>query len=204
MGDGGAGRQAKKARLEEEARQNRIRQGTIKTRSQFSAFDDKYYADKLKEFQNAYNPDVEDKYKVAYGQMQNALLRSGLFANERVSAQKEKEASKAKADALDQVTTSGLQAEQQRKNDLAFAENTVLSQLANTGDATAAFNSASARIREQNTPYVTPMLGQIFQDLSAGLSTQADLERNNQNRYNVLGRIPGWSNPNRYTRNVGS
>jgi len=204
MGDGGTGREAKRQRLEEEARQNRIRQGTVKTRSQFaSQFNDDYYTKKLDEFHKAYESDLKTKYDDAYASMQNALLRSGLFANERLAATQEKKAKSAYNDAYDEITARGLQAQEQKKQDVAYAENTVLSQLANTADSAAAFNNASARIKESNTPYVTPMLGQIFTDLSAGLATQADLERSGQNQYTVFGRIPGWSNSSRYTRNVG-
>ena len=86
---------------------------------------------------------------------------------------------------------------------MAYAENTVLNQLNQTADMGAAFANASAQIANNTKPPAMPMLGQVFTDLGAGLATQADLERYNQNRYNVFGRIPGWNERNRYTRNVG-
>lgn len=203
FGDGGVGKEAKRARQEEEARQRRISEGTAMVRGKFStAFDDNYYKTLQKNFEDAYAPELEDQYKTAYDQMQAALMRAGLD-NSSEAARREKLALKAKDKATQAVAAQGNQAVNQRKQDVAYTENTILNQLANTADSSAAFANATAQIKSSTTPLVTPMLGQVITDLGAGLATQAEMERNNQNRYTVFGRIPGWSNPNRYTRNVG-
>src|SRR5436189_4790667 len=201
-GDGGAGKEAKRARAEEEARQGRIKAGTRRVRESFGKqFDDNYYSKLLKDYTGAYDTDIQTQYKDAYQAMQASLLRSGLFDSSE-AARREKMATAALDKAKAGVTQQGLAAQNQRKQDVAYSENSVLSQLANTADSDAAFANASARNRDNTAPLVTPMRGQVFTDLSAGLATQADLERQGQARYNVFGRIPGWSS-GRYTSNVG-
>jgi hypothetical protein len=203
FGDGGAGKEAQRARHEELARQGRISRGSAETRQKFrDVFSDDYYAQELAKFQKAYAPDVQRQYKDAIQQMQASLMRAGLF-DSSVRAQKEGQATEALANAKNEVTQRGLQAQANRKQDVAAAENTVIGQLVNTADIGAAMENASSAIRTQSSPTPTPMLGQIFTDLSAGLATQADLERSGQNRYTLLGRIPGWGSSSRYTRNVG-
>lgn len=203
FGDGGAGREASRARNEELARQGRIARASAETRQKFrDVFSDDYYAQELGAFQRAYEPDVKLQYKNAIEQMQAALMRAGLF-DSSVRAKKEGEATEALAGARNEVTQRGLQAQANRKQDVAAAESNVIGQLVNTADTQAAFENAASAIRTQSSPTPTPMLGQLFTDLSAGLATQADLERSGQNRYNVFGRIPGWGNSSRYTRNVG-
>lgn len=204
FGDGGAGRQAQRARDEELQRQGRIARASSETRKKFQdVFSDDYYAKELTKFQDAYKPDIQREYGMALQNLQGALMRSGLF-DSSVAAQKYGQGREALQSATDEVTARGLAAQANRKQDVAAAENTVQGQLVNTADTQAAFENAANAIRTNTSPTPTPMLGQIFTDLSAGLATQADLERNNQNRYTVLGRIPGWSTSgSRYTRNVG-
>lgn len=203
-GDGGAGREAQRARNEELARQGRVAQASSQTRQKFrDVFSDDYYAQELAKFQNAYAPDVKRQHANALEQLQAALMRSGLFESS-VAARKSGEAAEALQGAKNEVTARGLAAQANRKLDVAGAENTVIGQLVNTADAQAAFENASSAIRTNTSPTPTPMLGQVFTDLSAGLATQADLERSGQARYNVFGRIPGWgTGGSRYTRNVG-
>lgn len=202
FGDGGAGNEARRARNEEKLREEKIKAGSATLRTKFAnSFSDKYYNEMLANFQNAYLPDVHTQYKDAHRQMMAALRRSGL-GNSSEYVRRDAEAQDRLQDAEDEVLSKGLQAEKERKQDVAYAESNALSQLVNTGDASSALSQAEARIRDSSKPYITPMLGQVFTDLGAGLATQADLERNNQNRYTLFGRNPWWSNSNRSTTNV--
>jgi hypothetical protein len=203
FGDGGAKKEAKRARQEEEARQFRVKVGTNRTREDFAkAFDDKYYEDLMTKTKEAYLPGVERQFAEASKQLRASLLRAGL-GNSQVAINKKEDADTAHADAINEVTQRGVGFQNERKKDVAYAENTVLNQLNQTADMGAAFANASAQIANNTKPPAMPMLGQVFTDLGAGLATQADLERYNQNRYTVFGRIPGWNERNRYTRNVG-
>ena len=213
MGKGSAAREARRARADEEARQARIKSGSQMVRSKFaSSFDDKYYADMLQKVKDFYigakdangvfQPgQVTTQFEQARKQMQAALLNAGLGSSS-VGAQKEAEATEAYENAKQDVEQRGIAMQQQRKGQVADAENTVMGQLINTADTAAAFANASAAIRSNYDMPATPMLGQVFQDLTGGLATQADMERAGNNRYTVFGRIPGWST-GRYTRNVG-
>jgi hypothetical protein len=205
FGDGGAGREASRARNEELARQGRISRASDETRKKFQdVFSDDYYAQELEKFKGAYTPDITRQHAKAVQSMEAALRRAGLF-NSSMAAQARGDSDEALANANNEVTQRGLAAQASRKQDVAGAENTVIGQLINTADMNAAMENAANAIRTNTSPTPTPMLGQIFTDLSAGIATQGDLERNQQNRYNVFGRIPGWSTGggSRYTRNVG-
>jgi len=203
FGDGGAKKEAKRARKEEEARQFRVKIGTQETRRKFGeAFNDKYYDDLMATTKAAYTPDMERQFAEASKQLRASLLRAGL-GNSQVAINKEEDKAAAHAGAVNEIEQRGIGFQNERKKDVAYAENTVLNQLNQTADMGAAFANASAQIANNTKPPAMPMLGQVFTDLSAGLATQADLERYNQNRYNVFGRIPGWNERNRYTRNVG-
>lgn len=202
MGDGGAGNEARRARREEEARQQRISQGTQRIRGSFAdTFNTKYYSDLMQKMKDAYLPGVNDQYQKAYQQLQGALMRSGL-GESSVAAAKEKESTKAYNDALTQVDQRGIQAQNQRKLDIDSTQNQVIGQLTNTADSAAAQAATQAALTRESSPQAIPPLGQIFQDFTAGLQTQAELERQGGAKYNVFGRIPGWNNQNRYTTNI--
>lgn len=204
-GDGGAGKEARRARAEEQARQERIREGTAKTRNDFAhTFDKKYYDDLVQKVKNFYTPEATKQFEAARLAMESGLMRAGLF-DSYAAAKKEKEATTAQLDAATAVEQRALGMKNQRVQDVEFAQNNVLNQLNATGDAGAAFANASSAIKANYDAPALPMLGQVVTDLSAGLATQADMERNNQNRYNVFGRIPGWGGGggSRYTRTVG-
>src|SRR4029078_11816244 len=98
---------------------------------------------------------------------------SSALCDSSVATQKYGESAEALANAQNEVTARGLQAQANRKQDVAARENTVTGQLVNTADIGAAMENASSAIRTNTSPTPTPMLGQIFTDLSAGLRTHA-------------------------------
>ncbi|HZO54886.1 MAG TPA: hypothetical protein VFB63_19420 [Bryobacteraceae bacterium] len=204
-GDGGAGKEARRARQEEQQRQLNISTGTADTRNKFAhTFDKKYYDDLVQNVKNYYQPDVDKQFADAAKAMEAGLMRAGLF-NSYVASKKEKEKETARLRGNTAVNQMALGAKNQRVSDVEFAQNQVLNQLNATGDSSAAFANAASAIKANYDAPAMPMLGQVITDLSAGLATQADLERNNQNRRTLFGRIPGWSTGggSRYTRTVG-
>jgi len=203
FGDGGAGKEAKRARQEEEARQLRIKEGTTTIRRNFgNTFNDSYYAGLMDAVKKAYMPDVQQQFKAASRNLRAALLRAGLGSSSTAIRREGTELPKAQLRAENEVTQRGIGFQNQRKQDVAYAENTALNQLNQTADSQAAFANAAAAIKANYDAPAMPMLGQVFTDLSAGLATQADLERYGQAKYNVWGRIPGWTARNTYSRNV--
>lgn len=213
MGKNSAAREARYARQEEEGRQRRIKAGTESVRNKFKeSFDQKYYDDMLQKVNDYYigakdkngvfQPgDVTTQFENARKQMQAALLRSGL-ADSTVGAQKEADATEQFERAKQDVQQRGIAMQQQRRQQVADAENTVTGQLINTADMAAANANATQAIRSNYEMPSTPFLGQLFTDMTAGLATQAEMERRGDNRYTVFGRIPGWSGRSS-TKNVG-
>lgn len=204
-GDGGAKREAQRARREEAERQGRIDYGTTHTRNQFAhTFDKKYYEDLVSKVKAYYQPDADKQFADASNELDSGLMRAGLF-DSYVASKKEKEKETARLRGNTTIEQAALAAQNQRVQDVDLAQNSVLTQLNQTGDSGAAFANAAAGIKANYNQPAMPMLGQVITDLSAGLASQAQLERDGQNRRTLFGRIPGWNGggANRYTRNVG-
>lgn len=189
---------AQRAELE---RQQRIAQGTIQIRQQFdNAFDTPYYQRLEKNARAVYEPQIDNQYQQALKDMQFALSRSGLTSSSAASdlgSKLEYQKGLATQDKRSKI----MSLINQRKGDVANAENVTLSQLANTADPYAAQAQASNLIKANTAEPGYSPLGQVFTDLTAGLATQADLERQGTNRYNIG--VTNWFNPRRAVSNVG-
>jgi hypothetical protein len=214
FGDGGVGKEASRARQEEQQRKVNIEAGSTKVRNDFAhIYDKKYYDDLLQKVKDHYigakdatgvfrAGEVTEQFENARKQMQSALMNAGLF-DSYVAVKREKDAEKARLRAENEVTQRGVALQNQRQQDVEYAKNQVLNQLSNTGDASSAFANSAAAIKANYNAPAMPMLGQVVTDLSAGLATQAQMERQGNNAYTLFGRIPGWGNSSRYSRNVG-
>jgi hypothetical protein len=199
FGDGGE-KAAKKAEQEEFQRQQRIKWGTAKVRSAFDAtFNTPYYKTMEADQRKIYKTQIGDQYQQSLTQLQAALARTGLSSSS-VSAKKGSDLQYQKGLAKQEAHSRMQNAINQRKGDVANAENTTLAQLANTADPWAA-QAQAANLIEANasSPGYSP-LGQLFTDATAGLATQADLERSNQNRYNMG--VTNWLKPKSSVVNI--
>lgn len=193
---------AKSPQQMEEERQERVRVGTLKVNEMFGdAFNDDYYS-KLSDAATAYyKPQLEDQYKGALKQLQFALARSG---NTSSSTYAQKMADLQKSFDLNRqnIAENARGLTNQRRQDVAGAQNTALAQLQSSADPEAAA-AQSANLIKTNTalPAFSP-LGQVFTDVTAGLATQSQLEQAGNARYN-LG-VSNWGNNlRRYVQNVG-
>lgn len=205
MGGGSGSAEVKRARLAEAAREQRVRTGTAQIRQQFAGTFNEPYFKNLQDTATAkYTNDAQKQYQEALKDMRYALMRSGMN-NSTVAGKAEADAA-GPGGAWERATTAiadqarGLA--NQRRGDVVNAESLAVNQLNASGDQNAAAIQAANLIAANKPDPVAPPLGQLFTDLSAGLATQADLERNNQNRYTVFGNIPGWSARNRYSTTV--
>jgi hypothetical protein len=202
MGGGSAGREARRAREEEEARERRVQEGTQQVRQLFAEnFNGDYYGGIRKAYEDYGRKEVQTQFDEARKQLEYALRRSGMYDSSfgfNKLAKADAELEKRKAD----ITETAMGIEQQRRNEVLDSESAVLGQLASTANLGQANAQASQRIANLNQrPSFSP-LGSVFQDFTAGLATQADLERQGTNRYN-LG-VSNWGNNlTRYMRNVG-
>jgi hypothetical protein len=193
---------AKDIKSEEERREERIKTGTQVIRHNFAnSFNDDYYKKIEALGYKAVQPDVDRQYNDSMRQLQAALARNGLLgstARGSLEARLEGER-KAAYGKVDDSVRGSLNA---RRADVANAEMAAIGQLQASADpSSAAAQAATLTAANSAAPRWSP-LGQVFTDVTAGLATQADLERNAMNRYN-LG-ISNW-NPNvrRYASNIG-
>lgn len=209
MGGSSGSGEARRARQTEEARQKRIEAGTKQIRNEFAIkFDEPYFQNLKKTASDYYmggTPEKHDttgllgQYDAALKQMKYALMRTGNW-NSTAAVNKTNNAT----DAYDKaVAAVGQQVQglvNNRRGDISNAESNTVNQLIASGDSSAAAAQAANQMNIQSQPLQIPPLGQLFTDLTAGLATQADLERSGQNKYNVFGYSPYASS--RYTTTV--
>jgi hypothetical protein len=202
MGDGGAAKQAAKAEQKEFEREGKIRMGTQDIRNKFaSAFNDDYYKDFEKAGTEYYKPQLDSQYKESLNQLQAALARNGLGQSSVAVTQADR-LKRQNQTANDQVAENIRNQSNQRKSDVANQESVAVGQLQASADPAAASQQAANLIKSQTALPGWSPLGQVFTDATAGLATQGDLERANQNRYNAG--VSQWgNNARRFLQNVG-
>lgn len=202
MGKSSAGREAKRARIEEEAREKMIRRGSGDIRGQFAKqFDDKYWEKALAAQTAATQDDFDTQWKNASSQLQAALMRAGLYDSTEGDV-RTKAAEKEKGQRDTDRLQRSLAAVEGRKNSVFSAEDAVLGQLRSSGDLAAAQSTAASQVALQSAPLPYSPLGSIFTDFTAGLAEQGEQERQGTNRYN-LGISGFGQGRRRYTSNVG-
>lgn len=193
FGDGGARNAARRAEEAERQREARIKFGTAEIRKKFDAqFNTPYYMAMEKDARAVYEPQINDQYEASLAQLQGALARAGLSSSS-VSAKKGSELQFQKGLATQEKRSKIQNAINQRKGEVANAENTTLAQLSTSADPFAAQQQAATLIAANSAQPGWSPFGQIFTDATAGLATQADLERSNQNRYNMG--VTNWFKP---------
>ena len=197
-----ASQAARAARDEELAREERIRTGTQVIRHNFAnSFNDAYYKKLEGLGYQSLQPDVDNQYNDSLRQLKAALTRNGLLGS---SARGEAEArlDTQRVSANQKVTDEVRGALNARKMDVANSEMAAIGQLQQSADpSSAAAQAATLTAANTAAPRWSP-LGQVFTDATAGLATQADLERSGANRYNFG--VSNWGNNiRRYSQNVG-
>ena len=203
MGGGGNERRAAaRAAAIEAEKQRKIDVGTKRVREIFAEqFTPESYQKVEKDALSAWQPQLKRQYDDSLKQLKFALARSGLSSSGTYARKVHRDAPEA-FDLQNQALTDkarGLAT--QRKTDVANAEQMTLNQLYNSADPEAAAAQAAglSDINSQQPAY-SP-LGQVFTDFTAGLATQADLERSGQNRFNFG--VSNWgNNTRRYAQNV--
>lgn len=179
MGKKGGSGEAKQARADEQERQARIRAGTERVNSIFDGqFNDDYFGKRQQSFLEYANPQLEDQYGDAQKELTFALARGGLL-DSSVRADKAGELQKKydlnKQQIADQALSYGTEA----KNAVEDARANLIATLNATGDAQGAANSAISRASVLSKPQAYSPLTQLFADFTAGLGTQAALEKAN-------------------------
>lgn len=177
MGKKGSGNEADKIRSEEQARQERIRQGTTSINDMFnSQFNDGFFDEQRDNYLEYATPQLGDQHADALKELTFSLDRRGaLDSSSRASLETELEKKRALAEqgirdtALDYGNTARNNVESTRQN--------LISNLNVTGDAEGAINSATARATALSASPAYSPLSQLFVDFTSMLGTQAAAEK---------------------------
>jgi hypothetical protein len=192
---------ARAAYEEEQRRRQAITAGTRRVQELFSEkYTPQYYDNLKKSATELYYPDQERQYQEAKRQIAGALGRSGMFGSKAakrpaINLNAANDLAKTKIAQSINAQIAG------RKQEVAGAEAAVQGQLQASADQNLAAAQATSQAAARYADPAWQPLGQLFTDITAGLATQADLERSGNNRYNMG--ISNWGNNlRRYTTNV--
>lgn len=180
MGGGGKGSKASaQARADEQARQERIRQGTERVGNIFDGqFNDQFFDKRRQAYLDYATPQLQDQYGKTQEELTYALARGG---NLNSSARGEKTAELQKKFDLTQqeIADKALSQANEARGQVEGARSDLVSMLNATGDAEGAANSATARATALSQPAAFSPLSGLFADFTSGLGTQAAIERAN-------------------------
>ena len=177
MAGNSGGKEARLARADEQARQDRIRQGTERIGGIFdSQFNDDFFNQRKQAFLNYATPQLEDQFGDAQKQLTFALARGGNL-NSSVRGEKAAELQKQFDLNKQQIADKALASSTEARNAVEDARSGLVATLNATGDAQGAANSAIARASALSQPASFSPLTQLFSDFTSGLGQQAALER---------------------------
>lgn len=186
--------EAEAARLEEEARQKRIKEGTTKLDSMFSQFNDDFYGDRKSAYLDYYTPQLEDAYKqgqdeLTYAYARNGTLNSTAAADKFAKLLKDYEANKGALASQADADVSNF------RTRVANEKSSLAAQLNATGDAQRVSNEALGRTQMlfSERPTYNP-LGDIFTGIGNGVGNYASWNRDQQ-IYNQYFGNAGGSGP---------
>jgi len=179
-----AAEEAERQRQLEIERQNRITEGRASIDDAFGQFGDSFYQGRSQAYQDYATPQLEDQYQDSMRSLVAALARSG---NLQSSTRAEK-----MADLQEQynqqklnILNTGMDYANSARSNIDAARNELYTQNQSLADPNLISGNAAARAAQLNQmPSFSP-LGQLFADFTQGLSTQADLERRQVNKYNT-------------------
>lgn len=171
-GDGGAAQ----ARADEQARQDRIRQGTETIDDIFGQFDDNFYTGRRSAYLDYATPQLQDQYTDAQKQLAFALDRAGT-TDSSIRAAREAELSKLYDTNLRAVTDEALSYENSARNNVEQSRSNLLTTLQSTADANAAAQQAQNQAASLTQPDTYSPLAQLFTTFTNQLGNQAAVER---------------------------
>lgn len=188
---GKGGNEAAAMRADEQARQQRIREGTGRIDDIFGQFDDDFFSGRRQAFLDYASPQLEDQYGDAQKQLTYALSRGGLL-NSSVRGQKAGELQKEYDLTKQHVADQAMASETDARNAVEDTRANLVAMLNSTGDAQGAANMAINRASALSKPVPFSPLSNLFASFTQGLGQQAALERANYysggqvgNRYNT-------------------
>lgn len=179
MGGKKGGNEAAQARKEEQQRQGRIREGTARVNSIFDGqFNDPYFDSRKQAYIDYANPQLEDQYGDAQKELTFSLARSGLL-DSSVRGQKTADLQKRYDLSKQEIADKALAYSGEAKTAVEDARANLINTLNATGDAEGAASGAINRASALSKPAAFSPISQLFADFTAGLGTQAALEKAN-------------------------
>lgn len=173
------GAEAKQARADEQARQEKIRTGTGRINNIFDTqFTDGFFNDRRQKYLDYAKPQVDSQYKDTSRDLVYALDRGGLL-DSSVRADKVAQLQKQYDLKSQEVADKALSSANTAKSQVEDARAGLITTLNSTGDAEGAANSAITRAQALSKPDAYSPLGQLFTDFTGALSTQAAIEKAN-------------------------
>lgn len=189
MGKKGGGNEAAQARSDEQARQQKIREGTSRVNGIIDTqFTPDYFVKQRQNFIDYANPQLEGQLGDARKELTFSLARGGNL-NSSARADLESELQKRYDLNKQQIQDQALSYETSARNNVEDARANLIATLNATGDAEGASNAALARATALSQPVAYSPLTQLFADFTAGLGTQAAAERS----YAAGGSAPTYS-----------
>jgi hypothetical protein len=179
MGKKSGGNEAKQARADEQARQQRVRDGTNQVNSIFdSQFTPDYYDKQKQSYLDYANPQVDDQFSKAKKQLTFALARGGNLDSSAAATQSgdlQKEYDLNKQKIADDALSYGAKA----KGSVEDARGNLVSMLNSTGDAQGTANQAITRASALSAPAAYSPLTDLFADFTNGLGVYAAQQKAN-------------------------
>lgn len=176
MGGKSGGNEAKMARQDEQARQERIRQGTTEINRIFDGFNDDFFNGRRQAFMDYASPQLNDQYADAQKELTFALARGGNL-DSSVRGQQTADLQKQYDLANQQIADQAISYEADARNSVEDARSNLIATLNATGDVQGAVNSSLARATALSQPQAFSPLANLFGNFYSGLATQRELER---------------------------
>jgi hypothetical protein len=170
---------AAEARMLEQQRQERIRAGTTGINTTFSnSFGEPFFEGRKQAYINYASPQVDDQHAAAQKELTFALTRAGLL-DSSVRAEKLGDLQKRYDLTKQEVADRALEYGTDSRNAVEDARGNLVATLNATSDNQAAAQDAITRANALSKPPAFSPLTNLFADFTAGLGTQAALEKAN-------------------------
>lgn len=149
--------QADEARVKEEERQQRIRDGLQRIDQQFAGFDDRFYDQRAQQVTDYYMPQYQDQYEQARREMVYNLARAGISgsASADLNARLERDAAIARGDIANRAAT----ARGELQSQVADQRGQLERELQASSDSDLAAQNATSRVMQfrSSTPDLSPL-----------------------------------------------
>ena len=177
MGKKGGSDVAAQARADEQARQEKIREGTTRVNDIFGKnFNDGFYNSRQTAYSAFAKPQLDQQHKDAQAQLAYDLARSGTL-DSSIRADKASELQRLYDTNARDVADKALAYKNQTMNSVEDARAGLIQTLNATGDAEGAANSALTRAKALSQPQAFSPLAPLFSTFTSGLAQQAALEK---------------------------